>query len=191
MTSKAHMGSKSQRHSASETIGFLVHETGWTIDYICGLSLPVIRGLVAELQHRKACDEYRRSADFAMVLCSYANSNSRNRKYTVVDFIGEAPQREANMGIPKQKDLLVTLANGQEYKLRPLDLNMMETIEEQFKEGLGALLQSGRMAVYKAVLYEMLHDNYAELTKDRVGQLVTMAVLGPVSDVINGQMSNG
>lgn len=125
-----------------------------------------------------------------MVLCVYANSNSRNRKYGVADFIGEAPQREGKVGIPNEKELKITLANGQEYKLRPLNLNTMSAIEEQFGLDFPVLLQSSRMVVYRALLYQMLHDNYPDLTEERVGQLVTADLLESVAAVITEQMSN-
>ena len=76
---------------------------------------------------------------------------------------------------------VVTLADGKEYTLAPLDLNMLVLFEEQFPEGaLQELINSGKLTYLRHLIYLMLKGRYTHLTEDAVGKLLTLKVLGKI-----------
>lgn len=80
-----------------ELIVFLMREFGWTLEYaselVGRLPLRKLNALVEELRYQKALDDYKMSANFAMVLANWASAQGK-RKFRSTDFIGQAPQRK-------------------------------------------------------------------------------------------------
>ena len=90
------------------------------------------------------------------------------------------------MTTKKSKDILaevkgktIKLADGKEYTLSPLNLNLLANLEEAFDCGLeemGAKLSTGRAATaFRKLLWLFLRDNYPELKEVDVGKLVEVS----------------
>ncbi len=170
----------------NQLIAFLIRETGWSLEYIRSLPFDDFVSLISEFQFQQACDNYREAMNHAMVISNWASAQGR-RRYSITDFIGEPPKREPmkNKSLAKPINLeTIILADGKEYKLEPLDLNMLCIIEE--KAGLSPfkVLGDGKLSTARLVLYLRLHGNYPELIEEEVGHLVTMDILIKASGVI-------
>jgi len=86
--------------------------------------------------------------------------------------------------MPKKTNLLSTpqpktikLADGNEYTLKPFNLNMMEEVEDKFGESWDELTGKLRAKVLRYVLYVSLKPNHPELTEKKIGELVTADIL--------------
>ena len=82
----------------------------------------------------------------------------------------------------------IVLADGNTYTLAELDVNMMEEIEEEYDKSWAELFANVRVRVIKTVLYHMLKKGYPEMTKDKVGALVTAKVLPELVKIIGDTM---
>ncbi len=79
------------------------------------------------------------------------------------------------LATPKGKT--VTLADGKEYTLAPMNLNTLANMEETFDCDLADLTEkmSGRSAsVFRKLLWVLLREDYPDLTIDKVGKLVQL-----------------
>jgi len=82
----------------------------------------------------------------------------------------------------------VKLADGKEYKLGPINLNVLDGLEEEFNCGLGELnekLANPRASHLKILLYVLLKQNYPDMTKEQAGKLVSMDIIPQVTAAIN------
>lgn len=188
MTSRAQTHSKSQ--PLSETVGFIVSRTGWTVEYIYSLSIARLRWAAGELAYQKAVADYEAAAHTIAIQLALARLGGDKKQRSVKDFLGEAPKHEdyAKGELPMAENRSITLSNGTPYLMRPLNLNMMAAVEEKFGEAFPKLLASNRMAVIRHLLYLMLHEDNPSLTEDRVGQLVTIDIIGKVAEEITAQV---
>jgi hypothetical protein len=78
---------------------------------------------------------------------------------------------------------MVTLADGAEYKLSPLDLNSLALLEETSGTGLTELLgkfEERPASNMRLLLWVLLHSTYPELTIDDVGALVVADIMDSV-----------
>ena len=76
----------------NELIVFVIRQTGWCLEYIRAIPFAQLQALAAELRYQKEIDDYRRTADFAMVIANWASAQGK-RKFSMNDFMGEIPKR--------------------------------------------------------------------------------------------------
>lgn len=162
----------------NEAISLIARETGWTLEYIRSLPVRYFQVLVYEFTFEKSLETYRDAYNAAMVVCALINSKSHH--YKVEDIIGYPPERrdmeETNLGqIPKMNTII--LADGKEYTLSPLDVNMMADIEDKFNKSLEELIIPPiRMKVVRALLFARIQPN-CDMTEEQLGKLLTDDVL--------------
>lgn len=186
MTSRARTHSNSLQ--LSELVGFIVSQTGWTLDYVCSLPLSQLRVIGYELQYQKALRDYETAAHTISLQLAMARLAGGKHNRNVRDVLGEPPRHVEQEGLFMAQST-VTLGNGQSYLIRPVNLNMMADVEQTFGEAFPKLLESQRMAVIRRLLYLMLHEDNESLTEERVGQLVTIDVLAPLAEQIVKQVN--
>lgn len=81
---------------------------------------------------------------------------------------------------------LITLG-GREYKLSPLNLNVLSAIEEEFDCGvaeIGEILNNRQASALRKLIYVLLKDNYPDLTKDKIGEMISIGQLEEVSNAV-------
>lgn len=94
--------------------------------------------------------------------------------------------------IKKEKPRLIKLGD-KEYKLSPLNLNVMAGIEEEFGGGMekiGEMMTEKMATSLRTLIYVLLKDNYPDMTKTKIGQLITTENLGEISSQI-GEILTG
>ena len=75
----------------------------------------------------------------------------------------------------------IKLADGKEYELIPVDINVMADLEAKFDDTpFLELLSSGRAKPLRHLIYLRLKPNYPELTEEQVGKQVSMKVLADI-----------
>jgi len=82
----------------------------------------------------------------------------------------------------------VKLADGKEYKLGPVNLNVLYGFEEEFNCGLDELnkkLAKPRATHLRILLYVLLKENHPDITKEQAGSLVSMDIIPQVTAAIN------
>lgn len=85
----------------------------------------------------------------------------------------------------------VTITLDKEYTSRPLDLNLLADIEEEFGCGIGelqAVFNKRTSSATRKLLYVVLKNN-KDLTLEKVGQLVPLSKLGEIMTQITGWLS--
>jgi hypothetical protein len=172
-------------------VGFIVSRTGWTVEYVYSLSLARLRWISGELSYQKAVEDYQAASHTVALQLALAHLGGDRKQRSVKDFLGEAPRHEDYV---REESLMaenktVTLGNGESYLMRPLNLNMMAAVEEKFGQPFLKLLAENRMSVVRHLLFLMLKEDKPTLTEERVGQLVTIDILGTVSEEIAKQVA--
>jgi len=71
----------------------------------------------------------------------------------------------------------IKLADGNEYNLKPFNLNMMEEVEDKFGESWEDLVGKMRARVLKYLLFVCLKEAHPDLTEKKIGELVTAEIL--------------
>ena len=82
----------------------------------------------------------------------------------------------------------IKLADGKEYKLGPVNLNVLANLEEEFGCGLDELdkkFKKPSASSLRLLLYVLLKDNHPEITKEQAGRLVSMDIMPEVTQIIN------
>ena len=82
----------------------------------------------------------------------------------------------------------ITLADGKEYKLSPINLNILARLEEEFGcqiDELGKKFDKPLASTIRVLLYVLLKDNHPEMTKEKAGSLVSMELLSKVSEILS------
>lgn len=168
----------------NETITFLVRETGWTLAHLRSLPISELYALVDELSYQKAIEDYRLKCLFAAVMATQINLWSK-RRVTVSELVGEPPERKEskmNEVLAKGAKLrTITLADGKEYELAQMTLNILIQIEDKFEKSYFDLVNSRRMNHIRYIVYLRLKGQYPELTEEKVGELVTVDVLAEIA----------
>lgn len=158
-------------------ITLIVKETGWTLEYIRSQPVSYLQALLNELSYQESLESYRGIYNSAMVVCALINSKERH--YKPEEIIGERPERRTMEDIlakpPKVET--ITLADGKEYKLSPMNLNVLSEVEDKFDKPINDLFSGSiRMSVFRALLFARIKRNY-QMTEDQLGELVTDDVL--------------
>jgi len=71
------------------------------------------------------------------------------------------------------KEPKTIIIDEQEYKLQPLNLNMMEQVEDKFDLAWDELVGKMRIKVLRYILYICLRPNNPDLTEEKVGEMIT------------------
>ena len=169
----------------NEAIVTVVRATGWSLEYVGGLPIDHFRTILDEITFQKKCETYQAAYNTATIVCTLASSEDRH--YVPEDIIGEAPERRDMTGEPKltQQAKLesITLADGKEYQLAPLTVNLMADLEDQFDKPISELFSgSVRMKVLRALFFARMKPNYLDMTEQRLGDLMTSDVLADMKE---------
>lgn len=176
-------------------IALIVRETGWSLEYIRHLPLTYLAALVEEIQYQHAVESYERAYNAALIVCTLAST--RTRHYKPKDIIGEPPKRRSmakNQLSKEPKVHKVKLADGKEYDLPVLNLNILADLEEEFGCGLeeiSNLLQTKQASSLRKTLYILLHKSYPDMTQNKIGELVDMKNLTEVATSVANALSGG
>jgi len=78
----------------------------------------------------------------------------------------------------------MVLADGKEYELAPVDLNMLVKVEDEFNCPFVEALSGNRIKPIRFFLYLRLKENYPELTLETVGKLANATVLENTTQIL-------
>lgn len=81
----------------------------------------------------------------------------------------------------------ITLSDGKEYELSPMNINILAELEDKFEKPLDELFSKGRLSFIRLILFLRLKKGYPELdTEEKVGELVTLKMVSGLLDKIYG-----
>jgi len=165
-----------------EIITLVVRETGWSLEYVQQMPFAILCKLVEELDYQKKLDDYKTASYFAMVIATYLNAHTKDRKFKIKDFIGDPPQRRKEGGISlahKTGATIVKLGDGQEYEFVPLNANMMAEVEEHFDMSFDKMFggDQRRTKYTRYLLWTILKAKYPDITEEQVGEILTAKVI--------------
>jgi len=92
----------------------------------------------------------------------------------------------------EEKPKSITLSDGKEYKLPPIDMTTLANIEKTMGFGLGRLqtkLENETMTTMRSIIYALLKEEQPELDIDEVGHLITLKEMGSISGTISEIMA--
>ena len=90
--------------------------------------------------------------------------------------------------LKKVESRKVVLADGKEYKLGPVNLNVLTGLEDEFGCALDELdkkFAKPRASHLRTLLYVLLKENHPEITMEKAGGLVSIDILPAVTVIIN------
>jgi len=94
--------------------------------------------------------------------------------------------------LAEEKPKSITLSDGKEYKLPPIDMTTLANIEKTMGFGLGKLqskLENETMATMRSLIYALLKEEQSELDIDEMGHLITLKEMSSVSSTISEIMA--
>ena len=100
-------------------------------------------------------------------------------------------KKEINI-LAEEKPKSITLSDGKEYKLPPIDMTTLANIEKTMGFGLGRLqtkLENETMTTMRALIYALLKEEQPELDIDKVGRLITLKEISSISETISEIMA--
>jgi len=99
--------------------------------------------------------------------------------------------KEVNI-LAEEKPRSITLSDGKEYKLPPIDMTTLANIEKTMGFGLGRLqskLENETMTTMRALIYALLKEEQPGLDIDKVGRLITLKEISSISGTISEIMA--
>ena len=100
-------------------------------------------------------------------------------------------ENEVNI-LAEEKPKSITLADGKEYKLPPIDMTTLANIEKTMGFGLGRLqtkLENETMTTMRSLIYALLKEEQPGLDIDEVGHLITLKEMSSISETISEIMA--
>ena len=94
--------------------------------------------------------------------------------------------------LAEEKPKSITLSDGKEYKLPPIDMTTLANIEKTMGFGLGRLqtkLENETMTTMRILIYALLKEEQSELDIDEMGHLITLKEMSSVSSTISEIMA--
>ena len=94
--------------------------------------------------------------------------------------------------LAEEKPKSITLSDGKEYKLPPIDMTTLANIEKTMGFGLGRLqvkLENETMTTMRALIYALLREEQPSLDIDKVGRLITLKEISSISSTISEIMA--
>ena len=71
----------------------------------------------------------------------------------------------------------ITLADGKEYELAPLDVNIMADMEEEFDKPWDDIMMNSRAKHIRHLLYLRMKSKYPNMDEEKLGSLINIPVL--------------
>jgi hypothetical protein len=99
--------------------------------------------------------------------------------------------KEVNI-LAEEKPKSITLSDGKEYKLPPIDMTTLANIEKTMGFGLGRLqtkLENETMTTMRSLIYALLKEEQPSLDIDKVGRLITLKEISSISGTISEIMA--
>jgi hypothetical protein len=90
------------------------------------------------------------------------------------------------------KSKSITLSDGKEYKLPPIDMTTLANVEKTMGFGLGKLqlkLENETISTMRSLIYALLKEEQPELDIDKVGHLITLKEINTISSTISEIMA--
>jgi hypothetical protein len=100
-------------------------------------------------------------------------------------------ENEVNI-LAEAKPKSITLSDGKEYKLPPIDMTTLANIEKTMGFGLGRLqtkLENETMTTMRSLIYALLKEEQPNLDIDKVGRLITLREMSAISSTISEIMA--
>jgi len=100
-------------------------------------------------------------------------------------------ENEVNI-LAEEKPKSITLSDGKEYKLPPIDMTTLANIEKTMGFGLGKLqtkLENETMTTIRSLIYALLKEEQPSLDIDKVGHLITLKEMASISSTISEIMA--
>ena len=100
-------------------------------------------------------------------------------------------ENEVNI-LAEEKPKSITLSDGKEYKLPPIDMTTLANIEKTMGFGLGRLqtkLENETMTTMRSLIYALLKEEQPNLDIDKVGHLITLKEMSAISSTISEIMA--
>ena len=100
-------------------------------------------------------------------------------------------KKEVNI-LEEEKPKSITLSDGKEYKLPPIDMTTLANIEKTMGFGLGRLqtkLENETMTTMRSLIYALLREEQPSLDIDKVGRLITLKEISSISETISEIMA--
>ena len=94
--------------------------------------------------------------------------------------------------LAEEKPKSITLSDGKEYKLPPIDMTTLANIEKTMGFGLGKLqtkLENETMTTIRSLIYALLKEEQPSLDIDKVGHLITLKEMSAISETISEIMA--
>jgi len=94
--------------------------------------------------------------------------------------------------LAEEKSKSITLADGKEYKLPPIDMTTLANVEKTVGFGLsklGTKLENETMATMRSLIYALLKEEQPELDIEKVGHLITLKEITSISATISEIMT--
>uniref|UniRef100_A0A6M3ITP9 Tail assembly chaperone n=1 Tax=viral metagenome TaxID=1070528 RepID=A0A6M3ITP9_9ZZZZ len=94
--------------------------------------------------------------------------------------------------LAEEKPKSITLSDGKEYKLPPIDMTTLANIEKTMGFGLGRLqskLENETMTTMRSLIYALLKEEQPDLDIDKVGRLITLKEISSISSTISEIMA--
>jgi len=100
-------------------------------------------------------------------------------------------KKEVNI-LAEEKPKSITLSDGKDYKLPPIDMTTLANIEKTMGFGLGRLqtkLENETMTTMRSLIYALLREEQPSLDIDKVGRLITLKEISSISETISEIMA--
>ena len=88
------------------------------------------------------------------------------------------------LSTPKRKTIKL---GDKEYRLSPLNLNVLADIEEGFDcsiDKVGRMLDKKRASALRRLVYILLKQEYPEMTLEKIGELIDLSNMAEVSEAL-------
>lgn len=88
------------------------------------------------------------------------------------------------LSTPEKKTIKL---GGKDYKLSPLNLNVLADIEEEFDCGvseLGPILEKRQASTLRKLIHILLKDQHPDMALTKIGELVDLKNLAEVSEIL-------
>jgi len=100
-------------------------------------------------------------------------------------------KEEVNI-LAEEKPKSITLSDGKEYKLPPIDMTTLANVEKTMGFGLGKLqanLENETMTTMRSLIYALLKEEQPDLDIDEIGHLITLKEMSSISSTISEIMA--
>ena len=89
------------------------------------------------------------------------------------------------LNTPEKKTIKL---GDKDYRLSPLNLNVLANIEEEFDCGLdelGTKLEKRQASILRKLIYILLKEQYTDMTLSKVGELINLGNMSEVSKALS------